>query len=94
MMTRTRRLLVSAALPATTPQRGQLAVIFVLQVSMTRTLMLLLHVQAVRWVSTRQQGRRLALTVRLDMRTGTAVPEHRANIVALASTLQQRRLSA
>ena len=93
-MTRTRRLLVSVALPATTPQRGQLAVIFVLQVSMTRTLMLLLHVQAVRWVSTRQQGRRLALTVRLDMRTGTVIQRRSALHAALASTLQQRRLSA
>ena len=87
-MTRTRRLRVWVALSATTPQRGQLAVIFVLQVSMTRTLMLLLHVQAVRWVSTRQQGRRLALTVRLDMRTGTVTQRRSALHATSASTLQ------
>ena len=87
-MTQTRRLLVSVALLATTLQRGQPAVIFVLQVSMTRTLMLLLHVQAVRWVSTRQQGRRLALTVRLDMRTGTVTQRRSALHATSASTLQ------
>ena len=93
-MTQIRRLLVSVALLATTLQRGRPAVRFVLQVSMTRTLMLLLHVQAVRWVSTRQQGGRLALTVRLDMRTGTVTQRQNVKHATLASTLQQRRLSA
>ena len=68
--------------------------IYALQVSMTRTLILRVHARAAQQVSTQRQGPHLALTAWLDTRTQTVMLQHHVSIATRASTLQQHRLSA
>ena len=68
--------------------------IYALQASMTRTLILRVHALAAQQVSTQRQGPHLALTAWLDTRTQTVILRHHVSIATRASTLQQHRRSA